>query len=394
MKRTAYLLSLMLCLSGCRTAEPEPEPVPEDPPVYASAEAILRDDEVIVPFNTTIRLETLSQEDMDLLFPVFQEQITYYSKLFDRYHSFAEEGITGIYEINQSDGTPVHVCSELFHVIREAVQLTVLTGGKYNLTVGRLYDVWADRFSPFPMELEDPPEEEIQSALGCVVKPEDLSDVIVLDEENSTVAIMPYSSCDTSVVLDAGALAKGYASEQISLALQKYEVPFLINAGSSSISAYAPPGRNKNWYVGIRNPYARVYTLYDYTIPDTGLFSTSGDDSSYFILNTEDGPLIRHHILNPSTGYPENSIRMASVSSDRNGMLCDVLTTALFNTESREERLQLISVLSDYGDMNIEWSWFEETGEEQGTLCSSQAFSEQIPAESISENIAETEVIP
>ncbi len=398
MKRFFVILAFLLAsCAGGQTPFSEETPVPEETPamqpVYAFAEAIESGDEIIPVFHTTVKLETLSQEDMDLLYPVFNEKVQHLSKLFDRYHSYEEEGIAGIYTINHSVGTPVHVEAELYEALRAGRDLTILTNGKYNLTVGRLYDVWADLFSPFPIEQEDPDPALINEALGCVVKPQDLDNVLIFDDVEQTVTLMPYESCSSSPVIDAGALAKGYASEKIYDELKQYGRPFLLNAGSSSIAAYAPDDQPRTWHVGARNPYARVYTLYDFAINSTGLVSTSGDDSSYFILKG-DNSVIRHHILDPDTGYPNNYIRTNTVMTDRGGLAADVLTTALFNCSTNEERLELIRTVSDYFDTDISWSWFVQTAEEQGILYTSESFRTQIIEASVSENIIQTEVLP
>ena len=204
---------------------------------------------------------------------------------------------------------------------------------------------------------------------------------------------MPYETCDSSVIIDAGAAAKGYAAEMIYDELKQYGRPFLLNAGSSSIAAFAPDNQPRTWYVGIRNPYARVYTLYDCTIENTGLMSTSGDDSSYFIRKGSSGTVISHHILDPVTGYPRNDIRTDTVCTDRGGLAADVLSTALFNTSSNEERTSLIRLVSERYDMEISCAWFQETGQEQGTLYTIGAFADRIVEQSVSENITETEVL-
>ena len=45
--------------------------------------------------------------------------------------------------------------------------------------------------------------------------------------------------------------------------IREEKKPFLINIGSSSISAYVPDNEHKDWIIGVRNPYARVLTLYE-----------------------------------------------------------------------------------------------------------------------------------
>ncbi len=395
MRRILKLLMsviVFLAAGGCGSSSDDVPPAETEDtrkPVYSSLGTIEIKDDIIVPFNTTVRLETLSEEDMAVLDPVFQEEMLYTAKLFDRRHFY--DDITNVASVNASYGSeePCVISSELFSLLQKGIELTQLTNGRFNITIGTVYDLWKDKFSPFPIEGEDPSSQDIEKALACVVSPDQISSVIELDQENSTVTFHSYPGCENNVIIDVGAIGKGYASDLAGEKLAEYELPFLINSGSSSILSYTPEGIQKDWYIGVRNPYARVYTLFDYRLSGSGVFTVSGDDSSYFILQTENGPVIRHHILNPETGYPENYLRCAVLSCSENGWLTDALTTALFSCPTNEERLDLIAKAEEKYNTSVSYAWFAETGEEQGTLTASPEFRKNIIEDSISENVTE-----
>ncbi|MCI6704613.1 MAG: FAD:protein FMN transferase [Bulleidia sp.] len=394
------LLSSTLFVGACsNVAEIEPTPSFESIEQTQNASLILEpfeyQDELIIPFNTTIRLQASNEDDLNLLSESFQESMLLLSKQMDAYHSYLEEGITNIYDINASYGTKeaIPLTKDLFAILKLGKELTILSKGKFNITIGTLYDKWSSLFSPFPIVNEDPLGKDIQESLGCVVSYDKIDDVIELDEAAQTVTFHNYDSCNTSVKIDVGAIAKGYAAERVRDILSQYDVPFLINCGTSSIATYVPLNTEKTYYIGIRDPYARVYTLYDYRINGSGILTTSGDDSNYFLLETNDKPIIRHHILDALTGYPNNYIRSSTVFSITDGAVMDALSTALFNCSTDEERKQLVKEFEEYFNISIDYSYFVEADENGGTLYCTDNFYHQIESSSFSEHIYRKEII-
>lgn len=401
MKKILIILACILCVGGCTSNKEEPiqEPTPEatintydDEPSYAVLDTIAYGDDFVVPFNTTIKLETLRYDDMVELNPLFQETLQKYAMYFDAYHEY--EGLNNITTINNSYGKEEEIILEedIFNILKEGINLTKLTDGKFNITVGTLFSLWKDKFSPFPVENTDPDETAINEALGCVVNAEDIDKIIELNDNNSSVIFHKYDSCNTEVKIDVGAIAKGYAIDKCRDVLSEYNKPFLINAGASSIITYVPENEHKDWMIGVRNPYARVLTLFDYTLQDSGTFTTSGDDSNYFILENGNG-LIRHHILDPSTGYPNTYIKEATLVSKEKAFVSDAITTAFFNCETLEERLSLLSKVEDFYNIELSFGYFEEIVSESGNLVVDEEFDYFIVPSSISENIRDIEVI-
>ena len=133
--------------------------------------------------------------------------------------------------------------------------------------------------------------------------------------------------------------------------------------------------------------------MYDYRINGSGILTTSGDDSSYFLLETNDKPIIRHHILDASTGYPNNYIRSSTVFSLTDGAVMDALSTALFNCSTGEERKQLVKDFEKYFNISIDYSYFVEDDENGGTLYCTENFYRQIESSSFSEHIYRKEMI-
>lgn len=388
--KKVILIICLLCLTSCQTTKQE-EVIPYDEePSYSVLDIIENGDDFVVPFNTTVKLETLRASDMDELNPIFQDEMKKYSKYFDAYHEY--EGVNNIFTINSSYGQEKEIVLDdvLFTLLKEGITLTKLTEGKFNITIGTLFELWRDKFSPFPVENNDPSSEDINKALGCVVSYKDIDSIIELNEDNKSVVFHKYDLCDSSVKINIGAIAKGYALDLCKETLSAYNKPFLINAGTSSIITYTPNKEVKSWIIGIRNPYARVLTLYDYALDNSGSFTTSGDDSNYFLL--KDGT-VRHHILDATTGYPNTYIKEATIKSNDKAFIGDALSTAFFNCQSLEERLDLLKKIEDYYDIELSFAYFEETTNEGGNLVVDKEFNTYIIPTSIADNIISIEVI-
>lgn len=402
MKKTKFLTlciaSALLVSCTSHSTNEDTSALPEEDTEeknFLVLEPFEHENELVIPFNTTVRLQTATKTDLDVLADSFTETMLLFSKQMDSYHSYKEEGFSNVYDINTSYGTEEKVCltKDLYDLLELGKELTILSKGKFNITIGSLYDQWSSLFSTFPIINEDPSPQDIQQSLGCVVDFDKLDDVLELDSATQSVTFHAYDGCTSQVKVNLGAIAKGYSAERVKNILSQYEVPFLINCGTSSIVTYVPDTMDKKYYIGIRDPYARIYTLFDYRIEGSGILTTSGDDSNYFLKETEDGTILRHHILDAETGYPNNYIRSATVFSSVNGAAMDALSTALFNAKDYEERKQLVTAFENYLDISIEWSYFVETGEKSGTLYATEKFYEQIEPDSFSQYINKKETI-
>ncbi len=413
--------------------------------VYQDVSPIIEGDDYIIAFNTTISLETLTQEDGDILYPSFNDLMQHYGKLFDAHHAYTDaqgNQLVNVYYINNElkDGESITLDKDLFDLIQLSFKMSELTQDKFNPTLYDLSQLWAPLFSPFPMEQVDPDSDSIEQAKGCVILSDQLPLVFTLDEGSYTLT-KNNSKCETGAKLDLGGIAKGYALDLVTKQLMDYQLPFLINSGTSSISAYTPQGVDKTWYIGVRDPFARVSLLYDvglkesacfttsgddsrsisaYTpqgvdktwyigvrdpfarvslLYDVGLkesacFTTSGDDSQYFLKTEGLNTIIRHHILDPLSGYSNNYIRSATVlSSPLSNGIADALSTALFNCETNDQRLAIVEAVKNEFNVQIEFATLENTSSDNGYLDITKGFKSLLIEGTESEHVIDTRVI-
>lgn len=127
-------------------------------------------------------------------------------------------------------------------------------------------------------------------------------------------------SVPAGILLDLGAIAKGYAVDETAGFLKKKNLSgFLINFGGE-VLASGKRG-NRLWKVGIRSPDENGVIL---SVDYTGAVATSG---SYERKISADGKTVCH-ILSPFTGTGENTLVSASVFHESCAS-ADAIATAL-----------------------------------------------------------------
>ncbi len=230
-------------------------------------------------------------------------------------------------------GTPVTVHPEIIQMIETSIRYSRLTEGSFDITVGPLIDLWGIGTDHERV----PSDTEIKDKLALVGY-----DRIELDETANSVRLQ-----GKGMALDLGAVAKGFATDEVLAIFQKYKIKNgLISLGSSTVYALGENPEGSAWTIGIVNPrdensdnYLGVLRL------SNEMISTSGDYERYFM---EDGKRY-HHILDPKTGYPADSGVMSDtlVISDQvadKGMVSDILSTAVF-VLGQEKGMELLQTL-------------------------------------------------
>ena len=209
-----------------------------------------------------------------------------------------------IYKFNH-ENIPIED-TEIVAVTREALRIADLTGGAFDPTVCPLIQLWG--FYDKKYRVPDP--EEIKEALKYVGFKR-----LVLNSERIT-------KTDPAVMIDLGGIAKGFCVDEGIKVLKKEGVLYaLIDAGGDIFAL-----GNKvpvPWRVGVRNPRGNGVLGY-LEVADTAVLG-SGDYERFFM---KDGKRY-HHILNPFTGYPTETLAGITVVYSST-MTSDAMATALF----------------------------------------------------------------
>jgi thiamine biosynthesis lipoprotein len=203
---------------------------------------------------------------------------------------------------------PVEISDSLFSVLRQAIDISVLSGGAFDVSfgsVGYFYDY---------REKRRPSDTELASGLEGV----DYR-AIVLDPEAGTVFFRK-----KGVRLDLGGIAKGYAVDRGIDILRSFGIRHARLSAGGDMRLLGDK-RGTPWVVGVRDPRSENRNALVMPLSDVAV-STSGDYARFFFA--EDGQRI-HHILSPATGKPAQGVQSVTIIG-ADAMTTDGLSTAVF----------------------------------------------------------------
>lgn len=293
--------------------------------------------------------ETKEQFDAvaDEIFSLLSE----YHKLYSIYHRFeGMENLCTINELVDGEHRTVKVDRRIIDMLRYAVDMYTKTDGMLNIAMGSVLSLWHDYRTvgkDDPSEAALPPMEKLIDAFAHT----DISK-IVIDEENSTVTLT-----DPAMKLDVGAIAKGYATEQIALSLEEKGISgYVLNIGGN-VRTIGTKGDGTKWTVGIENGNGEDYLAY-LSLSGQSLV-TSGSYQRYYIV---DGKKY-HHIIHPDTLMPAEGFLSVSVVTSDSGF-ADALSTALFCMSLSDGQALIDSIdateamwVSEDGEITVSSGW-------------------------------------
>jgi thiamine biosynthesis lipoprotein len=222
---------------------------------------------------------------------------------------------------------PVAVSPELSGCVKCALYFAEKSGGAFDPAVGPLVKLW-DIGGENPRV---PSQAEIAGILPLVNWR-----AVELTEDGGAALFFR----ERGMALDLGAVAKGWAADELARMIQDAGIPSaLLDLGGNIYVWGSRQGKSsgtKNaapWRVAVQNPLGRRGDYIGYLeVPGGVSVVTSGVYERFF----EEGGRRYHHILDTATGYPvENgllSVTVVAASSAR----ADALSTACFALGSEQ----------------------------------------------------------
>lgn len=268
-----------------------------------------------------------------------------YHELYDIYNDY--EGKNNIKTINDNAGiAPVKVDQKIIDLLLFSKEADVISEGKINIAFGAVLRVWHD----YREEGSENPEAAKLPSMGLLTDKEKHTDInkVIINEEESTVYLE-----DPDMLLDVGAIAKGYATEQVAKITMDQGYPNgLLSVGGNVRAIGSREETEKAWSVGIQNPDTDSEDPYLHILKMENMsLVSSGDYERYY---TVDGKRY-HHIIDPVTLMPSEYFTAVSVLTEDSG-LADALSTTIFNM-SFEDGLDMIEGLP-----NTEALWVMKDG--------------------------------
>ncbi len=205
-------------------------------------------------------------------------------------------------QFNQSSVNEWHVLNpELFKVVKEALRISDLSEGAFDISVGPLVNLWG--FGPEFTKQDLPEQSKINELLDKQVGYQFLE----LDEASLS------ARKTKALYLDLSAIAKGYAVDEVAGVLKQKGINnYLVEIGGElSASGGKPDG--ENWHVAVEKP------ILDVSASDRQLQSilklrdvaiaSSGDYRNFFEIDGK----VYSHTINPKSGRPVEQ-NLASVT--------------------------------------------------------------------------------
>ena len=302
-----------------------------------------------------------SEQEFKKKVKFYQEEMEKLHKLYTSYENF--QGINNISTINENAGIkPVKVDRNIIDLLKDTLERNKEISDKVNIAAGNVIDLW----DKAKTEGKLPEQSELEKMQKCAK-----TENIVIDEQNSTVFIK-----ERCTKLNLGAVAKGYAVEQVTKKMEKAGMTsFIISAGGNVkvVGKRKIPKKEseitdlkscKNQFcIGIAlplyndnnidksNPYNNGKNDYLAKIATENMsIVTTGNYQRYFVMDNK----VYGHVINLETLKPEDSFASVSVITEDSG-LADFMSTTLFLL-SYEEGKALIEKMGKKEKIDVIWA--------------------------------------
>lgn len=196
-------------------------------------------------------------------------------------------------------GTSSHTDALLYDVLQKAFKVSDATNGAFDVTVMPLVNAWGFGFKKgaFPTNAQI---DSLRALVGY--------------KKITLTADSALHKSDARIMVDCGAIAKGFGVDRVALALRKHGVRnFMVEIGGEVVVKGRNP-EGKPWQIGVSKPVAEgdpnaeelqtVLSLEDCAV------ATSGNYRNFYV---KDGRRYAHTI-DPRTGLPvQHSLLSATV---------------------------------------------------------------------------------
>jgi thiamine biosynthesis lipoprotein len=261
--------------------------------------------EVMMGTNVTITVVGSTREAGEAAIDAGMAEL----KRLDAMMSLYKEG-SEITKVNEAAGLrPVKVSPEMIEVVEDAIRVSRLSGGVFDVTIGPLVVLWQ-------MKLKEgtiPTDQEITRVRRLVNYRN-----IVVDRTASTLFLKK-----KGMILDFGGM-KGYLADRVAGLFRKRGITNAVIAVAGDIWVLGHREDGSSWRIGVQHPREHDRTLTVLELSDKYI-CTSGDYERFVIR----GKKRYHHIIDPRTGRPSVGVISVTLIGDR-GALIDPLAKVPF----------------------------------------------------------------
>lgn len=275
--------------------------------------------ETIMGTEVTITVVARSTEEGEAAIEAGMAELRRLDAMMSLYKDASE-----ITKVNLAAGKePVKVSPEMIEVVEQAAEISRLSGGVFDVTVGPLVVLWQMRLK----EGKLPADEEIAR-----VRPLVNYRNIVVDKKASTIFLKK-----TGMIMDFGGM-KGYTADRVADLFRKRGVKNAVIAVAGDIWVLGRRDDGKPWRIGVQHPREHDKTMAVLDLSDKYV-STSGDYERFVIRENKR----YHHIIDPRTGKPSKGVIAVTLIGDK-GAFVDPLAKVPFIL-GPEEGLKIVKKL-------------------------------------------------
>lgn len=325
---------------------------------------------------------------------ILTEEVQRLHPYADRHHDFIDgelQTIQNLKVLNASMGTDqwIPIDDVFYDLLSEAKLMTVFTDGAFNMFMGAISDYWDalldnPYYRLFYREL-DPAYQPLQRlALEHLLQfvpmsAQGIDETLELKIEagQAYAKFNGYQGAKTGELkITLGAIAKGFANDVMANRLEDlgYTRGYISN-GTSSITTLGQRYGNTPYRWQVASPHPSAEFAFSIEKAGRHSLSTSGAYNGFSMpLGSE--KILRHHIIDPQTGYPSKpAIELNVISQTYPAGRLDALSTAMM-TMTKAEALVLRSEIIEQG-YDLEMAWVE-VNDDQVEVYYSQGYDQML----------------
>jgi len=131
------------------------------------------------------------------------------------------------------------------------------------------------------------------------------------------------------MLLDLGAIAKGFIADELAALIRSFGVNRAIIDLGGDIFALGERSVNENWNIGLQDPLDDFGSYLGIIRVSNSAITSSGVYERFFIS----GGIRYHHIISGANGFPANNGYLSVTIISDNAMEADALSTLVFLLE-------------------------------------------------------------
>jgi len=264
--------------------------------------------------NTLVEFTAWSDKPREIIHKIFDEGFQQFHFVIEKYSRFDDRSELSL--LNKKYNQIKKISNELFNLIEFSIKLNKSSDGAFDPTIIDFLETYGytSKYEFEKLKHKKIIEKEIRKLSKNRPKVKEIK----LNKKNLTIQLAKNQK------IDLGAIGKGFAMDKAGEKLKKLK-NFIINAGGDILS-YGNSPENDGWTIELKpekNLSIGKINLKNESVCCSG---SSARKYKYF-----------HHLINPSTGTPQNDTLACFVKS-RNALTADSFATTCFVMGRKAEK--------------------------------------------------------